>query len=66
MLPDKENYVTGLITVEGVPVQFNSPEFLLITRYYGVLPGDYMETIEYQKRAFLLTKVEENIYILVI
>jgi len=35
---DKENYVTGLITVEGVPVQFNSPEFLLITRYYGVLP----------------------------
>lgn len=60
---DKENYVTGLITVEGVPVQFNSPEFLLITRYYGVLPGDYMETIEYQKRAFLLTKVEENIYI---
>ena len=59
----KDNYVTGLITVKGVPVQFNSPEFLLVTRYYGLIPGDYMETIEYQKTALLLTKVDENIYI---
>ena len=59
----KEDYVTGLITVKGTPVGFNSPEYLSVTRYYGIFPGDYMETIELQKRALLLTRLENNIYV---
>ena len=62
---NKDDYITGLTTVKGTPVGFNSPEFLFITRYYGLFPdpSKYIEEMELQKRALLLTKLAKDIYV---
>ncbi|MGQ0286574.1 hypothetical protein ACT2CV_05165 [Pasteurellaceae bacterium 22721_9_1] len=59
------DYTNALITITGTPIKYDSPEFLIIVREYSALfPGDYIQRSEYQKRARMLLKLDDNTYVI--